>query len=122
MILRVAEVEWSEFAGALCVRTDVETAGILLAERLQGGEVLIARDMIEIPPEGYLIRRQDHVRLDPVFFNRVIRPARDRGLSIITVHTHPSTSEPWFSTADDNGDARLMPSLFTKCRDLTDRW
>jgi proteasome lid subunit RPN8/RPN11 len=114
MILRVIESEWNEFTAGLCARTDVETAGIVLAERLHGGEVLLVRDMIEIPPEGYLIRRQDHVRIDPVFLNRLIRPARDRKLSVITVHTHPGTQQPWFSTADDNGDARLMPSLFNQ--------
>ena len=114
MILRVIESEWNEFAASLCARTDVETAGVILAERLHGGEVLLVRDMIEILPEGYLIRSQDHVRINPVFLNRVIRPARDRGLSVITVHTHPGTRQPWFSAADDNGDARLMPSLFNQ--------
>jgi len=114
MNLRVIESQWNEFVDNLGARTDVETAGIILAERLRGGRVLLVRDMIETPPEGYLIRRHDHVRLDPVFLNRVVRPARDRGLSVITIHTHPGTKQPWFSTADDNGDARLMPSLFNQ--------
>lgn len=112
MNLRVIESEWNEFVDRLRERTDVETAGVILAERLHGGAVLLVRHMIEIPPEGYLIRRPDHVRIDPIIFNRLIRPARDGGLSVITIHTHPGTREPWFSTADDNGDARLMPSLF----------
>jgi hypothetical protein len=68
--------------------------------------------MIEIPPEGYLIRCKDQLQLDPITLNRTIRPARDRGLSVITVHTHPGSTQPWFSDADDRGDARLMPSLF----------
>lgn len=114
MNLRVIESQWNAFIDGLRARTEVETAGIILAERLRGGEVLLARHMIEIPPEGYLIRRRDHVRLDPVTFNRLIRPGRDRGLSVVTVHTHPGTTHPWFSTADDNGDARLMPSLFNQ--------
>src|SRR5262249_24907243 len=59
-----------------------------------------------------LIRRPDQLRLDPITFNRIIRPGRDRGLSVLTVHTHPSTTHPWFSSADDNGDPRLIPSLF----------
>ncbi len=112
MNLRVIESQWNSFIDMLLVRHDVETAGIILAERLHGGEVLLARDMIEIPPEGYLIRRGDQLRLDPVTLNRIIRPARDGGLSVITVHTHPGTTHPWFSAADDRGDARLMPSLF----------
>ncbi|WP_263356154.1 ThiF family adenylyltransferase [Acidicapsa ligni] len=114
MKLRVNESTWNSFIDALRMRSDVETAGIILAERLKGGQVLFVRNMIEIPDEGYLIRRGDHIRLDPVTLNRIIRPARDSGLSIITVHTHPGTTRPWFSKADDAGDARLMPSLLNQ--------
>src|ERR1700728_1016039 len=112
MKLRVIESQWNTFVNGLRVRSDVETAGIILAERLHGGEVLLARHMIEMPPEGYLIRRVDQLRLDPVSLNRIVRLARDGGLSVITVHTHPGATHPWFSAADDRGDARLMPSLF----------
>jgi len=49
-----------------------------------------------------------------VAFNRLVRPARERGLSIFTIHTHPGTQEPWFSEADDIGDRVLMPSLFAQ--------
>ena len=112
MKLRAIESQWTQFINTLCMRSDVETAGIILAERLHGGEVLLARHMIEVPKEGYLIRRSDQLRLDPVILNRIIRPARDGGLSVITVHTHPGTTHPWFSTADDHGDARLIPSFF----------
>ena len=112
MKLRVIESQWNSFLDGLRARSDVETAGIVLAERLQGAEVLFARHMIAVPPEGYLIRRGDQLRLDPIALNRIIRPARDGGLSVITVHTHPGTTHPWFSNADDRGDAMLMPSLF----------
>jgi len=112
MKLRVIESQWNSFIDGLRARSDVETAGIVLAERLHGGEVLLSRQMIEVPLEGYLIRRSDQLRLDPIALNRIIRPARDAGLSIITVHTHPGTTRPWFSSADDQGDARLIPSLF----------
>jgi molybdopterin-synthase adenylyltransferase len=114
MKLRVIESQWDAFIGSLRARSDVETAGIILAERLHGGQVLLARHMVEMPPEGYLIRSQDQLRLNPVTLNRMIRPGRDHGLSVITVHTHPGTTHPWFSSADDNGDARLMPSLFNQ--------
>lgn len=112
MKLRVIESQWNSFVDGLRARSDVETAGIVLAERLHGGEVLLARHLVEIPPEGYLIRRGDQLRLDPIALNRIIRTARDGGLSVITAHTHPGTTHPWFSDADDRGDARLMPSLF----------
>lgn len=94
MKLRVIESQWNSFVEGLRVRSDVETAGIVLAEGLHGGEVLLARHMIEVPPDGYLIRRGDQLRLDPIAFNRIIHPARDGGLSVLTIHTHPGTTHP----------------------------
>lgn len=114
MILRILQSQWTPFVDILCARKDVETAGIILAERLNGGDVLLGREFIMIPYDGYQIRRIDQIRIDPVTINRLIRPARDRGLCVITVHTHPSTNQPWFSAADDQGDSRLMPSLFAQ--------
>ena len=114
MQLRIPESAWAPFAGSLSKRSDVESAGVILAERLNGGEVLLARQLVEFPEDGYLIRRSDQLRLDPVVLNRLIRPARDQGLSVITVHTHPGTDRPWFSAADDLGDGRLMPSLYSQ--------
>lgn len=114
MKLRAMESKWHAFIDGLRLRSDVETAGVIFAERLRGGKVLLVRDLIEIPEDGYLIRRGDQIRLDPVMLNRIIRPARDRGLSVITVHTHPGTTHPWFSEADNTGDVRLMPSLLNQ--------
>lgn len=114
MKLRVLESEWSQFSNELCARTDVESAGVILAERLHGGSVLLARHLTVIPNAAYAIRQGDRIRIDPVALNRLIRPARDRGLSVLTVHTHPGTDVPWFSAADDAGDSVLIPSLLTQ--------
>ncbi len=114
MKLRILESQWAPFVNTLCARRDVETAGVILAERLHGGTVLFARHLAIVPNLGYATRRIDQLRIDPVAFNRLIRPARDGGLSVITVHTHPGSNLPWFSAADDAGDSRLMPSLFAQ--------
>jgi len=114
MHLRILQSKWATFAAALCARRDVETAGLLLAERLQGEEALLVHELLVVPENGYLVRRQDQLRIDPVAFNRLVRRARDRSWSVFTVHTHPGTTRPWFSAADDTGDARLMPSLFAQ--------
>jgi proteasome lid subunit RPN8/RPN11 len=110
MKLRVLESQWAPFVGALCARQEVETAGVILAEQLHGGDVLLAKQLLAVPDNGYAVRRIDQLRIDPVAFNRLIRPARDTGLSVLTIHTHPGSIEPWFSHADDLGDSRLMPS------------
>ena len=113
MNLRILESDWTPFSEALRERRDVETAGFILAERLAGGDTLLARRVALVPDDGYLIRA-DHLRIDPVTINRQIRPARDQGLSVLTIHTHPGSSKAWFSKADDRGDARLMPALLAQ--------
>lgn len=55
MKLRILESQWSPFVDALCIREDVETAGIVLAERI-ASDVLLARDLVLVPDGGYAIR------------------------------------------------------------------
>lgn len=113
MELRTDERSWSAFSRELLRRDDVETAGLVFAERLDTtfGVVLRTRAFVLVPEEAYAIRRVDRLRLDPIALNRLIRPARDQGWSVLTVHTHPGADRPWFSWADDEGDRRLMPSF-----------
>lgn len=113
MKLRILKSQWDPFAAALCARADVETAGLILAERIEGG-AFVSKQTIVVPDEAYEVRRIDQLRIDPVAFNRLVRPARDHELSVFTIHTHPGTDRPWFSCADDSGDSRLMPSLFSQ--------
>jgi molybdopterin/thiamine biosynthesis adenylyltransferase len=113
MKLRVLESSWGPFAEALCARQDVETAGVILAKRI-ADDALLGQEFALVPESGYAIRQSNRLRIDPVALNRLIRPARDRGLSIFTIHTHPGAQEPWFSEADDIGDSVLMPSLFAQ--------
>ncbi len=116
MKIRIQNQMWREVVAHLQARDDVETAGIVLAESVptHGGVVLAVRSWQPIPEDGYLIRRYDQIRIDPIAINRLVRPARDRGLSILTIHSHPMAEEAWFSRADDLGDARLLPSFATQ--------
>ena len=120
-MLRISEQMWASLVQRLLDRNDVETAAIVMAESLgteASGPVLAARDVTFVPDDGYLIREVDQIRIDPVAINRSIRPARDRGMSIITVHSHPGAREAWFSHADDRGDARLLPSFAAQVPDV----
>lgn len=114
MKLRIDENLWRRFQSALRESRDLETAGVILAEPIDGGEVLIARYLHLVPDSGYAIRRGDQLQITPVALNRLIRPARLGGMSIITAHSHPRTATPWFSQADDLGDERLMPSFYVQ--------
>ena len=46
-------------------REDVETAGVILAERI-AADVLLARDLAFVPDAGYAIRQPDRIRIVPV--------------------------------------------------------
>ena len=114
MKLRIEESAWQVLSQGLRDREDVETAGVILAEPLDGGDVLVARHLLQVPEDGYAIRKVDQLQVDPVALNRIVHRARREGLSVITVHTHPRTTEPYFSRADDLGDERLMPSFYVQ--------
>lgn len=113
MKLKILASDWHPFIDTLCSRTDVESAGVILAERLDD-RVLLARQLTPLADAAYAIRQRDRIQIDPVALNRLVKPARERGLSVLTVHTHPGANEAWFSSADDAGDSVLMPSLFTQ--------
>lgn len=111
MKIRVTEKAWQALLGHLWERTDVEAAAMLLCELLPDAGVLAVRAAVPVPEAAFDRRGPDIIRINAVAMNRLTRPARDRGWSVVTVHTHPGAEEPWFSWADDAGDARLMPSL-----------
>lgn len=119
MKLRITEHSWNQLRDRLFQRTDVETAGLLFGEKIatSSGTIIVVRQALALPDNAYAIRRIDRLSIDPVALNRLTRPARDNNWSIFTIHTHPGASEAWFSSADDAGDARLMPSL---CCQITD--
>jgi len=114
MKLRIAESAWNAFSMGLREFEDLETAGVILAEPVGGGEVLVARHLLQVPAAGYGVRKADQLQIDPVALNRLVHRARIEELAVITVHTHPRTTTPWFSMADDLGDERLMPSLYVQ--------
>lgn len=113
MKVRITEHMWQELSAELIKNAELETAGILLGEVLEtpNGQVVTIRRAVVVPDDAYLIRKLDQISIDPVALNRLTKPARDKGWSIFTIHTHPMSIEAWFSRADDLGDARLMPSF-----------
>lgn len=113
MKLRISEHLWMPLCAKLLARQDVESAGLLFGEATPTPTsiVIAIREAFALPDEAYHIRRGDQLSLNPIALNRLMRPARDCGWAVFTIHTHPGATTPWFSAADDAGDARLMPSL-----------
>lgn len=61
MRLRILESNWAPFVEALCARQDVETAGVILADRI-AGDILLGREFMLVPDSGYAIRQPDQIR------------------------------------------------------------
>lgn len=120
MKLKIAENLWADLKAQLLAREDIETAGLLLGTHTSAGgvSVIAVQHALAVPEGAYRIRKHDQISIDPVALNRLTRPARDEGLSIFTIHTHPGAAEAWFSVADDTGDARLIPSLQCQVPDV----
>ena len=121
MKIRISESSWTRLRDSLFQRTDVETAGLLLGDKITTplGEIICVREAFSLPDEAYAVRAIDRLSINPVALNRLIRPARDNNQCVFTIHTHPGASEAWFSDADDAGDARLMPSLYCQIADAS---
>src|SRR4051812_18325931 len=119
MKMRIASNTWASLVTALSARRDVESAGLLFVETVHAahGDALVVREASAVPEPAYAIRRRDQLRLEPIALNRLIRPARDRGLGVFTIHTHPGARTAEFSAADDRGDARLLPSFAVQMPD-----
>ena len=119
MKMRIAENMWLPLRQNLFARSDVETAGLMLTESLEtpAGTIGVVREAFTLPDSAYRIRRSDQISIDPIAFNRLTRPARDKGWGVFTIHTHPGASEAWFSDADNAGDIRLMPALHCQMPD-----
>lgn len=113
MQIRVSESDWDELCDELLQERRLETAGLLMGELLAtpNGPIIAIREVAALPASAYLVRRADQISIDAIALNKLTRIARARRWCVVTIHTHPHASEPWFSRADDAGDARLMPAL-----------
>ena len=66
MKLKILATDWHPFVDTLCARTDVESAGIVLAERLHGG-VLLARQLTPLADHAY---PRNHIRWCRLYLGR----------------------------------------------------
>jgi molybdopterin-synthase adenylyltransferase len=92
----------------------VERAAVLFAScasRSDGSNRLLVRS-IECPePSAYLYSEASRAALTPTFVAAVGKRAKQEGLSLVFAHSHPGSSPPQFSVADDEGERHLAAFL-----------
>jgi molybdopterin/thiamine biosynthesis adenylyltransferase len=111
--------ELSSLRGALMSQAPREAAAVVLVSVGKGakGTRLLARDSLVVPPEGYLIQEPARLSFSPEILVPVLKKARNEGWSLVLVHTHPFGGHVFFSAADDEGEAKLMPAIFGRAPD-----
>lgn len=94
-----------------------EAAAVLLAQSCftQARLRFLVRESISIPREHYTVQTPVALCVSPLFLAPIIKRARTEGLSLVLAHSHPfSQGHVRFSTVDDEGENKLMPSIFAR--------
>jgi molybdopterin-synthase adenylyltransferase len=93
---------------------NIEQAAFLLAgvSRSQQQTALLVREIIVVPPDGFIKQSGVYLEIDPAFMAPIIKKARINKLSVISLHSHPfSGSSVGFSGIDDRGEAELISKI-----------
>jgi integrase len=101
MNLRILESDWTPFAEALRERRDVETAGFILAERLAGGDTLLARRVALVPDDGYLILAAN-TSMRGVEVKNVRRKDFDAEKRIVHIRASKNETSNWVIPLNDS--------------------
>lgn len=101
---------FGELREALIASSPNEAGAILLAN--QGGPDCLLIDEIRVASSAdYVVQEAHRLEFAPSFLASAVKVARNRGQSLILVHTHPECVDPEFSVVDDDGEARLIPAI-----------
>lgn len=91
-----------------------QEAGAILLCNPAGPERLVVEEARLAGPLDCRVQGPDRLEFAPSFVASAVKLARDRRQSVILVHTHPFSNDPFFSPADDFGESRLMPSIYQR--------
>lgn len=111
--LKMSKSQWNHLRSIVFTEDGHENAAFLLCgtAALPKGADLLVRRVVGVPRLSYIQRLPYHLEINSDFINSVVNDALKEGLSIIIVHSHPSSSAASFSLSDDAGEERLMPVL-----------
>ena len=98
---------------ALLAHAPLEAAAVMTVAP-SGEDALLVNDVALAPSEAYRVQTPVRLELDPTFHVPMLKRARDEGLGLIFVHTHPSARVVEFSEVDEAGEALVMPALFAR--------
>lgn len=89
---------------------NLEGACFLLCgeSRTQRETRLLCKRVLPVPEDAYLERREDFMSLDSSSYVAAAKIAREEGLSLVFVHSHPVGENLFFSKQDDLEEPKLQ--------------
>lgn len=117
--LTISEELWRKLADAIFEKDGVEGAAYLVCGvALTETETrLLARDIVKVRPEHYLMRSQDRLSIVSDSYAAIGKRARLAREAVIFVHSHP-TEYACFSPRDDQEDPKLMTFFGARASEL----
>jgi len=114
--LRFPAPELEQLSTRLLASAPNEAGALVLAgyARKAGNMSLLVRETLPVPSDAYTIQTPYRLEIAPAFVAAALKRARLEGWAIVLVHTHPVADECRFSSADDRGEAILVPTLFLR--------
>ncbi len=104
--VRITRSLWARLSEALLSDQTVETKCFLLCRALELPDrtVFLARELVEVPPDGYEERSASRVITRREFVHALLVRCANEGLSLLEAHSHPWTTNPRFSAVDHQSD------------------
>ncbi len=110
--LRFAAPAYSALASGLLDADGLESCAIGYAHHDHASGSWIVADAAPVPDDAYERRDCVSAVLKPGFLIDVANRSRITGMSVVAIHTHPSSrGNPHFSAIDDDGEAELASYL-----------
>lgn len=111
--IRMTEAHYQELHDHLFPGDGLEAMAILLCRRAyhEGRCVLLVNHVHNFPPEAYLCRDPDLVRIDNHYLLPFLDKAEEQNYSIVKCHSHPGGVAK-FSEVDDISDRDVVTSFY----------
>jgi len=115
------DLGYADLAQALLLE-ELETCAVLFAtasDRASRRSNLLVREVHMAPEQAYSVRTDAKAQLRPDFLVPLVQRARQEGLAVIFVHTHPfAQGVPAFSPIDEDGEQHLAQFLAHRVPDM----
>jgi hypothetical protein len=115
MKIRASANDWEVLRKSLFTTDGHENAAGLLCSTVDEPNctTLLVRRCIPVPKTEYRKRLKYHLEIAPSFYNSLVDVCLEADANLVIVHSHPFDGSAEYSSSDDFGESRLLPTLMS---------